>query len=177
MKEIWKDIPEYEGYYQVSNLGRIRSIKRYVLRCDGRLQFCNGKIIKQRPTTTCHYLVVDLCKNNIRKHYLVHVLVARSFYNNSCNDVEVNHKNGNWLDNRIENLELVTHQENINHSIRHGLKNDYGENSKNAALTNEQAKRIRERHAMGEKQNAIAEEFGVSKQTINNIVHYKTYFK
>ena len=176
-QEIWKDIPGYEGFYQVSNFGNVRSVKRLIKRRDGRFYMCNGKTIAQRPSTTCHYLITDLCRNNIRKHVLTHILVARTFLENFDKSLEVNHKDGNVLNNKLSNLELVTHQRNIDHSIITGLKNDYGENSSNSALTNAQANEIRARWQNGEKQNALALEYGVSKQTVNNIVHFKTYFK
>ena len=175
--EEWKDIPGYEGFYQVSNRGNVRSVNRLIKRCDGRVYMCNGRTIMQRPSTTCRYLIVDLCKNNIRKHILTHILVARTFLDNFDKGLEVNHKDGNILNNNLSNLELVTHQKNIDHSVITGLKNDYGENSSNSALTNVQANEIRLRWKSGEKQNALALEYGVSKQTVNNIVHFKTYFK
>ena len=108
---------------------------------------------------------------------MTHILVARTFLDNFDKGLEVNHKDGNILNNNLSNLELVTHQKNIDHSVITGLKNDYGENSSNSALTNVQANEIRLRWKSGEKQNALALEYGVSKQTVNNIVHFKTYFK
>lgn len=133
--------------------------------------------MKQAPTTRCRYLVVDLCKNGHRKHLLVHVLVAKAFFGNYDKSLEVNHIDGNIHNNHISNLELVTHIENIAHSIKTGLKHDYGENHVHAKMTNEQARIIRKRVENGEKQKDIAAEFGVSKQMINSIVKYKTYFK
>ena len=91
--------------------------------------------------------------------------------------MEVNHKNGNTLDNRVVNLEVVTHQENIDHSVSTGLKNDYGEKHVNAKLTNKQAEEIRMAHRRGVMQVDLAEAYGVHKQTICNIVHNKTYIK
>lgn len=94
MKEIWEDIPNYEGLYQASNLGRIKS-KRKVL----------------KPNYTQNgYLKVQLSKNGKTKTYLVHLLVKRAF--DGYNNLQVDHKDGNKSNNCLDNLEYVTQQEN-----------------------------------------------------------------
>jgi phenolic acid decarboxylase len=98
MEEIWKDIKGYEGYYQVSNLGKIKSLKKNILIKQARNK--NG------------YLDVSLWKNNIGKTFKVHRLVAESFILNSKNKPHVDHKNHNILDNRQENLSWCTPSEN-----------------------------------------------------------------
>lgn len=104
MKEIWKDIPNYEGIYQVSNFGNVRNK-------DKKLNFFDNK----------GYLVVDLSKNNIRKHYRVHRLVADVFIENPYNKKEVNHIDGNKHNNNVYNLEFVTSRENKIHAVNNGL--------------------------------------------------------
>lgn len=113
MNEIWKDIKGYEGLYQISNLGRVRSVSRYVY----HNQFCPQKIISLAIKRN-GYVSVGLRNNNIRKYYSVHRLVAEAFIPNPENKLEVNHKNGIKTDNRVENLEWVTHSENQCHSYK-----------------------------------------------------------
>lgn len=175
--ERWKDIVGYEGLYEVSDFGRVRSLDRVLPRKDGRSCSFRGRIIMQASTTTCKYLVVDLCKDSHRKHHLAHILVAKAFLGEYEKGLEVNHKDGNIYNNHISNLEVVTHAENIRHSIVTGLKQDYGEKHVHAKFTNEQANIIRFRVKNGEKQKDLAHEFGVNKQTICSIVNYKTYTK
>ena len=104
IKEIWKDIPNYEGYYQVSNLGNVKSIR-----------FNREKLLK-KCVNSFGYCLVVLYKNKKRKIFYVHQLVAIAFLNHKPNRFEkvVNHKNFNKLDNRVENLEIVSHRENCN---------------------------------------------------------------
>jgi len=104
MEEIFKDIPNYEGVYQVSNLGNVKS-------------FNLGKeIIKKQFYSPKGYLLVSLCKNNKSKHFRVHQLVAIAFLNHTRCGMEkvVNHINFNRADNRLDNLEVITQRENSN---------------------------------------------------------------
>lgn len=103
MKEIWKDIKDYEGYYQISNLSRVKSIK-----------FGKERILKP-VTNSSGYLQVTLCKNNIKKQYLVHRLVAEAFLDNPDNLPQVNHKDENPLNNVVSNLEWCDRKYNINY--------------------------------------------------------------
>lgn len=110
-KEVWKDVPNYLGQYQVSNLGNIKSLSRL----DS-----SGHKLKERVLKSAisgGYLTVVLCKNGITKTFGVHVLVAISFLNHTPNGhtMVVNHINFNKLDNTLNNLEVVTHRENSNH--------------------------------------------------------------
>lgn len=113
--EIWKDVKGYEGIYQVSSLGRIKSLKRKVYYKNGRIDVKKEKILKATKNTS-GYLSVDLCKNTIKKRRTVHQLVAIAFLNhNPCgHKLVVNHININKTDNRIDNLEIVTTRENSN---------------------------------------------------------------
>jgi hypothetical protein len=136
--EIWKDINGYEGYYQVSNQGNIRSLDRF----DG-VHDRQGTIIK--PTLKQNgYLQVGLRKHRARKWFGVHRLVAIHFIENPDNKPQVNHIDGNKLNNTVENLEWVTGKENQNHAARLGLRDStpkgknhcnygkFGENSRSA---------------------------------------------
>ena len=106
MKEIWKDIKDYEGHYQVSNLSRVKSIK-----------FGKERILK--PVTDRHgYLIVGLWKNNKQKIYKVHRLVAEAFIPNPYNLPQVNHKDENPLNNNVNNLEWCNSKYNCNFGTR-----------------------------------------------------------
>lgn len=102
--EIWKDIEEYKGLYQVSNLGRVRSIR-------------NGKEKILKPFDNHGYLRVQLYKDGVRKKETVHRLVAKTFIPNPENKPYVDHINTIREDNKVENLRWVTHEENINNPL------------------------------------------------------------
>lgn len=177
-KEKWCDIEGFEGFYQASSLGNIRSVDRYVERSDGRLVFCKGRVLSTFQGTTCNYLSVQLSKHNTPSKHLVHRLIAKTFLGlRPDSDLEVNHIDGNRHNNRVDNLEIVSHQQNIDHSVATGLKNDYGEKHAHAKLTNQQAADIRDMWKRGVKQKDMAEMYGVHKQVICNIVNYKTYIR
>lgn len=115
MQEEWRDIKGYEGYYQVSNLGKVRSVDRITKANQGGVRFVKGKEIKQRPTTTSKYQYVDLHKEGKVKHFSVHRLVAQAFVPNPDNLPQVNHINEDISDNRSKNLEWCTSKYNNNY--------------------------------------------------------------
>lgn len=114
MIEIWKDIKDYEGLYQVSTMGRVRSLKR---------NNTGGKILKQ-CTDKHGYLRVDLSKNSVKNTKRVHRLVAETFIDNDKNLPLINHKDENKKNNKVSNLEFCTCQYNSTYkkiNIRKGL--------------------------------------------------------
>lgn len=120
MEEIWKDIKDYEGSYQCSNMGRIRSLDRFVFEHSGKSQFRRGQIIIQRQNPSNGYYQFALNKNGNRKVVYTHIIVAQTFIDNP--DIEkykyVNHIDGNTANNRVDNLEWCTASENNLHSYR-----------------------------------------------------------
>lgn len=112
-KEIWKDIPGYEGYYQVSNYGRVRSLDRYVNGKFGIQQIRKGRILKP-VIHSCGYLYLTFSVNKKRKYLFIHRLVYEAFNGTVPDGMQVNHINEDKTDNRLENLNLMTRKENIN---------------------------------------------------------------
>ena len=115
--EVWKDYKDYEGLYQASNLGRMRSLDRWVKSKSGSVRLCKGKILKL-CTDKRGYLHVVLSKNNKVKAYLVHRIIAETFLPNTDNLPQVNHKDENKLNNVVSNLEWCTHEYNVNYGTR-----------------------------------------------------------
>lgn len=112
MEEEWRDVPGYEGFYQVSNLGRVKSM-------PNRSNHKGSMILSLSVVNG--YMHVGLSKNAEQKICKVHRLVAAAFISNPRNLPQVNHKNGNKSDNRVENLEWVTAKENTKHAHLTGL--------------------------------------------------------
>lgn len=136
MQEIWKDIPNYEGY-QVSNLGRVRTYNKITNTKKHGDRHWGNRILKYKETNPKKHSKhqgkqgtgyrVDLWKDGKPKSFLVARLVAFTFYNQDINDrkLTVDHIDGNRLNNNINNLDLVTLKENIKRSYRNGLHNSH----------------------------------------------------
>lgn len=118
MQEIWKDVEGYEGLYQVSNLGNIKSLNRYVNSVVGKngKKIINGKIIK--TTNRNGYKIVGLSKFNKRKSLAVHRLVCEAFIRKIKSEEVVNHIDYDKTNNNLKNLEIVTQLQNVTHSIK-----------------------------------------------------------
>ena len=117
--EIWKDIPGYEDLYQVSNFGRIKSKCREVTVIrTGYRSGTYSYIIPERimnQSIRSRYWCITLCKNGIHCSHLVHRLIAKTFFNDYSDDLEVNHINEDKLDNSLSNLEMCTRKYNKNY--------------------------------------------------------------
>jgi len=168
MKEIWKDIPEYEQLYKVSNLGNIKSL-------IGRYKKDKEFILKNIKNKN-GYLQVNLCKNKIKKIYTVHSLVLKSFCGKKPYGMETRHLDGNRHNNKLDNLKWGTKSENQLDKKSHGTftlppKNDT-KGSKNgyAKLNENQVKIIKKLLNYGIlNQMQIAEIFKISNHTICSI--------
>ena len=112
-EEIWKDIEGYEGYYQVSNMGRVKSLERKCKCRSNGIKTIQSKILK--PGVVKGYLRVNLRRNNKTKQYQIHRLVAITFLPNENNYPFVNHKDENPSNNRVDNLEWCTPKYNVNY--------------------------------------------------------------
>ena len=155
VNEEWRDVSGYEGLYQVSNLGRVRSLDRWRKNGSGEYKQ-KGRILNQGDTTTGYKQIV-LNKDKKRKTLKVHRLVAIAFIPNPENKPNVNHIDGNPHNNNVENLEWCTQAENVQHAINTGLKR-----------CNIIDKEILEDMHYNKKMStqAIAKEFGVTKMII-----------
>ena len=117
MIEVWKDIEGYEGLYQVSNLGRVKSLDRYIRYKNGVMHFYKGDLMPQRKRRKDqNYLSVNLHKNDVLTSCAVHRLVAKAFIPNPENKPQINHIDENPENNCAENLEWVTAYENMHHN-------------------------------------------------------------
>ena len=145
--ETWRAIAGYEGEYEVSDFGRVRSLDRVVDGPRGQLRR-NGKVLS--PSIANGYEHLALCKNGLRKYFLVHRLVAASFIGHCPVGRQINHIDGKKLNNRPSNLEYVTQSENTLHAYRTGLlKSMCGVDSPHAKLTDKDVLEIRAAYAAG----------------------------
>lgn len=119
--EQWKDVKGYEDYYQVSSYGRVRSKEQIIEYDDGRTQVKKARIMMGSKRHGYHY--VDFQINNERHFLAVHRLVAEAFVNNPDSKPNVNHIDGDKLNNVPDNLEWATHQDNMIHAVKIGLRN------------------------------------------------------
>ena len=127
MKETWKDIRDYEGIYQISNLGRIKSLSRKTKRKNNSYRIIKEKILKPEVVHT-GYLMINLSKNSKTKKKFIHRLVAQAFLKEYNEKLQVNHIDGNKQYNIWTNLEMVTPSENVKHAFKIGLINEHGNN-------------------------------------------------
>ena len=123
--EVWKDIVGYEGLYQVSNLGIVKSLKRKVYAGRNRMRWQYERILSNNKTNGNGYIVVSLNKESKSKNKYVHRLVAEAFLENPNNYKYINHKDQNTFNNNVNNLEFCTAQYNSTYRdahIKRGLK-------------------------------------------------------
>jgi hypothetical protein len=127
----WKSIQGYDGYYEVSDSGLVRSLDRDVMDKKGISHHLSGKMmklskLKQRNNSDNAYLVVNLRKNGASYVAMVHRLVATAFIPNPNNYPTVNHKDGDKTNNSVDNLEWASYSENNIHAITHKLRQPRG---------------------------------------------------
>lgn len=165
--EEWRDIPGYEGFYQVSNIGRVRSLNRISAK-GARIK---GRILCPGNDGSREYEIYMLWKDAKPKTYGAHVLVALAFIGPRPSlKHQVNHIDGNKRNNQPDNLEWVTPKENIRHAIEvlgYDFRN-YGAANGRAKLTEEQVRYARQHHQPGKHGSIarLAHELGVSYQTL-----------
>ena len=153
--EIWKDINNYKGIYQVSNLGNVKSMK-------------TGKLIK--PFNNKGHKRVSLFKDGKTRGYQVHRLVLEAF-----KPITVNHIDGNKANNELSNLEWLSIGDNIRHAIRIGLRNDKGSAHHMSKLTDEDVLKIRQMHAEGVDRHIIKDMYTVTLRQIERIIYRESW--
>lgn len=166
MQEIWKDINDYEGYYQVSNFGRVRSLDRDIVYSDGRAYHYRGKILKPGECKGYHF--VGLHKDGEVKNYRVCRLVARYFVDNQNNLPQVNHKDENTKNDYAGNLEWCDARYNSLYGTHIKRVQETAEKNRRAFICVETGKVYR---------NAknCAKELGILPTGINNVLKHRAH--
>lgn len=170
--EVWKDISGYENIYQISNLGRVKSLKRELKNQHGK----SNIIMKQRKNRD-GYLRVNLKKDNKMKIVNIHRLVAIHFIENITQLPVVNHIDGDKNNNTANNLIWCTAQENTIHAFKNGLTSiNKGEKSKSAKLTENDVRNIYQKYFDKKiSPSLIAKKYGVSRRCIEKIIRGETW--
>ena len=175
--EVWRDITDYEDYYQVSNLGNVKRCEHYSYHLRGKGHYFKlpEKIVRQEErydeSRNYRYRVVTLCKDGKSKTFLIHRLVAVAFIPNPENKPQVNHIDGNPCNNNLSNLEWVTGSENMQHAIRTGLYST--DKSRQAGMTHAKPVRCLETGQMYVSQSEAARMNNISLEVVQNSVKYK----
>jgi len=176
MKEIWKDIKDYEGLYKVSNKGRVKSLRREVA-----FSFNRTRIIKEKILVPSNhykgYLYIRLCKFGKIKIYKIHRLVGTMFIKNPKNKLQINHKDCNKSNNNVNNLEWNTNSENQKHAYKNKANFSYkGENSHLSKLKEMDVLEIRKKYnSGGYTQTELAKEYNCCITNIGRIIKNKSW--
>ncbi len=171
--EIWLDVIGYEGSYQVSNFGNIKSLSRKV-KCNSSYRIINEIILRPKPDKD-GYLKVVLCVDNKRKTVSIHRIQAIAFIPNPKNKPCVNHIDGVKFNNILSNIEWATFSENSIHAHRNGLlRFQKGVSSHYSKLTEKEVLEIREMKSI-RTQEEIAALYNVCRANISHIFSRKTW--
>lgn len=174
MKENWRDVVGYEGIYQVSNLGRVKSLPRAVFVKKSNNHTYGSRInhtrvvdeIIMKQQNVRGYKKVCLSKNGFQKPLYVHRIVMSSFVENPRGLPYVNHKDGDKHNNNLNNLEWVSDLDNKKHAYKNGLINNTGSNNGRAILNKGLVKDIRLLIKNGVSSKYISEYYKISKSTV-----------
>lgn len=164
--EVWKDVEGYEGVYQISSFGNLKSLPRVRYGKNRSIVPVSGRVMKQK-TSRCGYKVVHLRRDEKSDHPSIHRLVAIAFISNPYNKETVNHIDGNKANNNVKNLEWATHSEQMNHAVKMDLLEVRG----SPKFTKEFKQEIYNYyHSHDVSLVGLCEMFGVSERTAGRIV-------
>ena len=176
-KEYWRDVPGYEGYYRVSDWGRVKSLARTVPMKDGRKYRVGEKLLK--PAWDGHYLHVIFSRSGQETVNLVHRLVLEAFSGKCPEGKEARHLDGDAKNNKLKNLRWGTREQNVQDKVKHGTSKNGGCRPGlqhwNVRLTEDQVKEIRRRTLLGERPCHLCKEFNVNEATIRDIRNRKSW--
>lgn len=164
-KELWRPVVGYEGRYEVSNKGEVRSVARWVA-CRGGRRISEGVILSKRVSVG-HYWSVSLYRGSVMEKCLVHRLVAAAFI--PGNGAVVRHLDGDGFNNAVDNLAWGSHADNEADKLRHGRR-PMGEAHPNSKMTDGHVRAIREMHERGLSQLAIAKSLGLNRGVVGIVV-------
>ena len=162
MPEVWKPVPGYEGLYEVSDQGRVRSLERKCLGRDGRYEVHHGKVLKPQKMKR-GYFEVSLSSAGVKTHRTIHSLVAEVFIGPRPEGHDVAHKDGDRGHNSAENLIYMTREDNLHSTYSYGGKQATGK------LSLADVDEVRRRLAQGDRQIDIARDFDVNPSAIYHI--------
>lgn len=168
--EIWKNVVNLSDYYEVSNLGNVRSKTRKGITNLGERSY-GGNVVLKKISHKSGYDVVNLTTKNSRKQYLVHRLVIEAFIGEKPNGMECCHNNGDRKDNRLENLRWDTRKNNHADKLLHGTW-QYGEKIGTSKLKEWQAKEVK---YSGLSLDLLAKKFNVSKGCVSKIRYLSSW--
>lgn len=180
ISEEWRPVVGLEGWYEVSNHGRVRSVDRTIMqtRRSGRTRPWRyvGKTLSISPSGRTGYVAVHLMCGGIRRNGKVHKLVAAAFLGHCPAGCEINHIDGDKTNNVPSNLEYVSHNANMVHAAKNGLMPDVsGTKNPRVRLTEREVFTIRERFCRGESHQTLASEYGIGATTVWHIVTGKNW--
>jgi hypothetical protein len=176
LQEIWKPVYGYEEYYEVSNLGNIRTIERFVV-LPTHSYLKKQKMLTQFKDGRGYNHVKLYDGKGKPKSFTTHKVVAITFLDNPECHPEINHKDGNKLNNNLDNLEWSSRSDNIKHSYAiRDVRSYSGENAVLAKLTENQVIEIREAYEKGEMtRSQLSKKYGVKYNNIDSIIKRKTW--
>jgi hypothetical protein len=171
VQEKWLPCPGFENSYEVSNYGKVRSIDRIH---PNRRGIISGKLLLQGKNKK-GYPEVKLCENNKQEARNPHRLLALAFIPNTNDLPQVNHIDGNKLNNHISNLEWISNSDNMRHAYRLGLKCSKGENNSNCKITDNQVTQIKLIYNTGKSSKYISEELDIKLHIVRQIISGKSW--